>query len=87
MWLHGKWVDEEEWFRLQIDEIEPRYWENTDLQNLSKDFFREFRHKFEWRSGFGGLTIPALHVWKKFGEEFMMEMSYDDIRRRENRKN
>ena len=47
MWLFGEWVDQEEWLRLLIDGIEPRYWENTDLNDLSKDFFREFRHKFE----------------------------------------
>ena len=74
MWLFSEWVDQEEWFRLLIDGIEPRYWENTDLKNLSKDFFREFRHKFEWRDSFGGLTPPAIHVWKEFGEKFLNEM-------------
>ena len=74
MWLHGKYIVDEEWFRLQIDKIEPRYWENTDLKNLSKDFFREFKDRFEWRDGFGGLTIPAIFVWKRFGENFLDEM-------------
>lgn len=84
MWLRGKWVDNEEWFRLQIDEIKPWYWKNTDLQNLSKDFFREFRDKFEWRTDFGGLTPPALYVWKEFGEKFLNEMSFDAVRRKKN---
>ena len=84
MWLFGDWVDQEEWLRLLIDGIEPRYWENTDLENLSKDFFREFKDKFEWRDSWGGLTKPAIHVWRVFGEKFMMEMSYDDIRRKKN---
>ena len=82
MWLFGEWVDQEEWLRLLIDGIEPRYWENTDLKNLSKDFFREFRDKFEWRTDFGGLTPPAIHVWKKFGEKFLNEMSFDAVRRK-----
>ena len=74
MWLRGKWVDNEEEFRFQMDEIKPWYWKNTDLQNLSKDFFREFKDKFEWRDSFGGLTKPALYIWKEFGEKFLMEM-------------
>ena len=86
MWLRGKNIVNEEEFRLLIDDVKPWYWKNTDLKYLSKDFFREFRHKFEWRTGFGGLTLPALHVWGKFGEKFLMEMSYDELRRRENEK-
>ena len=77
------WKDEE-WFRLNIDNIRPSQWNNTYLDNLSKDFFREFRHKFEWRDSFGGLTKPAMHVWQKFGEKFLDEMSFDAVRRKKN---
>lgn len=84
MWLFGEWIDREEWLRLLIDGIEPRYWENTDLDNLSKDFFREFRDKMEWRDSLGGLTRVALHVWQKFGEKFLDEMSFDAVRGKRN---
>ena len=80
MWLCGKNIVNEEQFRLLIDDVEPRYWEYTDLKNLSKDFFREFRHKFEWRYSYGGLTKPAIYVWKEFGEKFLDEMSFDAVR-------
>lgn len=84
MWLRGKYIVNEEQFRLLIDDIEPRFWKNIDLKYLSKDFFREFKHKFEWRDNWGGLTSVAIHVWKKFGEKFLDEMSFDVVRRKKN---
>ena len=77
------WKDEE-WFRLNINDFGPSYWNNTHLDNLSKDFFREFRDRMEWRDNFGGLTRVALFVWQKFGEKFLDEMSFDAVRRKRN---
>lgn len=81
MWYCGEYIsDKEECLRLCIDDIGPAYWNNTDLKNLSKDFFREFREKMEWRDDFGGLTRVALYVWQKFGDKFLDEMSFDAVR-------
>ena len=66
--------NDEYWYRLNIEDFLPNYWDNADLRYLSKDFFREFRNKFEWFY-IDGLTRSAIFIRKKFGDKFFTEIT------------
>lgn len=77
MWLFGEYIsDKEEWLRLCIDDIGPAYWNNTNLDNLSKDFFREFKDKMELNTAnWKALPRVSNFIKEKFGEKFLKEMT------------
>lgn len=76
--------ENELWFRAHADTVAPSSWNALEIQKFSKDFFREFKDKFEWHTNvWGALTLPAIYVWKHFGDEFLREMTgyrYDNGR-------
>lgn len=76
MWDCGKWIgNREEWLRLNINNLGPAYWNNTDLNDISKDFFREFRDRMKLNTAnWKALPKVSNFIKEKFGEKFLREM-------------
>lgn len=68
--------ENELWFREYANTVPPSSWHAVEIQKFSKDFFREFKDKFQWYTNvWGALTLPAIYVRKHFGDEFFREMT------------
>lgn len=76
MWDCSEFIDNrEEWLRLNMNHLGPAYWNSTDLNDISKDFFREFKDRMKlntanWKS----LSRISNFIKEKFGEKFLREM-------------
>lgn len=77
MWDCGKFIgNREEWLRLNINNLGPAYWNNTDLNDISKDFFREFKDKMKLNTAnWKALPRVSNFIKEKFGEKFLKEMT------------
>ena len=73
----SKFIDNREvWRRLNINNLGPAYWNNTDLNDISKDFFREFRDRMKLNTAnWKALPRVSNFIKEKFGEKFLREMT------------
>lgn len=77
MWNYGKFIgNREDWLRLNINNLEPAYWNHTDLNDISKDFFREFKDKMKLNTAnWKALPRVSNFIKEKFGEKFLKELT------------
>lgn len=63
------------WFREKVDDLFDCDWNQPNIfKYFSRDFFREFRDKFEWIKN-QKVTAVSIFIWGKFGEKFFTEMT------------
>lgn len=65
----------EQWFREKVDDLFDCDWNQPNIfKYFSRDFFREFKDKFEWKLN-QKVTAVSIFIWGKFGEKFFTEMT------------
>lgn len=65
----------EKQFREEADDLFDYDWNQPNIfKYFSRDFFREFRDKFEWIKN-QKVTAVSIFIWGKFGEKFFTEMT------------
>lgn len=76
MWISNVIWRNEEWLRLNINNLGPAYWNNTLLDDISKDFFREFKDRMKLNTAnWKALPRVSIFIKEKFGEKFLREIT------------